>query len=93
VASLWRVEDDSTAALMGRFYHKLWGEKKQPLEALREAQLEVYRNPERIGEWARRDFGNTEESLAQGPTSAVTRPGARARTRQWAAFVLSGAGR
>lgn len=33
----------------GRFYHKLFGEKKSPLVALREAQLAIYHHPEHRG--------------------------------------------
>jgi CHAT domain-containing protein len=91
VASLWQVPDESTAALMGRFYHKLWAEKLPPLEALRQAQLDVYRNPGRIGEWAKREFDVKETPLPK--KSAEADRGERARTAQWAAFLLSGAGR
>jgi CHAT domain-containing protein/Tfp pilus assembly protein PilF len=92
VASLWRVDDDATAALMSRFYHRLWADKVPPLEALRQAQLEVYRQPGRIGEWAGREIDTTEAPLPKGPARAA-RPAEHARTAQWAAFLLSGAGR
>src|SRR5207248_9488453 len=52
VASLWKVPDQSTAALMALFYRNLWEKNMPPAEALRRAQLEVYRNPGRIAELA-----------------------------------------
>ena len=45
VASLWKVDDAATAALMGLFYRGLWVENLSPREALRQAQLTLYRNP------------------------------------------------
>ncbi|HEY7212995.1 MAG TPA: CHAT domain-containing tetratricopeptide repeat protein, partial [Thermoanaerobaculia bacterium] len=41
LASLWRVEDNATAALMSRFYRGLWADGLRPAAALREAQLWV----------------------------------------------------
>src|SRR5205807_6863733 len=42
IASLWKVDDQATAALMTLFYRHLWQEKLPPLEALRQAQLALY---------------------------------------------------
>lgn len=44
VSSLWSVPDESTAALMGAFYHEMLVNKLSPAEALRFAQLQVMSN-------------------------------------------------
>src|SRR5262249_35885057 len=46
VASLWRVDDDATAALMALFFHKLLRGRKPPPPALRGAPKTLYRNPQ-----------------------------------------------
>ena len=45
VASLWQVDDASTAELMKRFYRALLKDGQAPAAALRTAQLEVARDP------------------------------------------------
>jgi CHAT domain-containing protein/Tfp pilus assembly protein PilF len=90
VASLWKVEDEATAALFALFYHELWGRKKPPVEALRRAQLTVYRHPERVADLARERGPNLTKAVQ---LAAPAPPGQRAAVSRWAAFVLSGVGR
>ena len=97
VASLWKVNDAATAALMAKFYHELWINKKPPIVALREAQLTIYRRPDLIPDLVgERGAPRLKEAVAvqttgTSRTSPVARPGAD--TKLWAAFVLSGLGR
>jgi CHAT domain-containing protein/tetratricopeptide (TPR) repeat protein len=100
VASLWSVNDDATAALMAEFYRQLWQESRPPIEALRQAQLLIYRHPEKVRELAERgapdlsqaQLVNTASAPAPVPAPAKTAAG-RSPPKWWAAFVLSGAGR
>jgi CHAT domain-containing protein len=93
IASLWKVPDRPTAALMALFYRNLWEKEMPPVEALRQAQLEIYRHPEKISELAAGFRGKFVE--VPGAEEAATRPAAdgKAHPRLWAAFSLSGPGR
>src|SRR5262249_38194921 len=44
IASLWKVDDDATQALMALFYRNLWEKGERPLDALRHAQLGLMRS-------------------------------------------------
>jgi len=93
VASLWKVNDEPTAALMRLFYRNLWEQNMPPLEALRQAQLSLYRHPEQVPALASATRGpnfNKVVKLVEG--GAVEPTAARSSPRRWAAFVLSGTG-
>lgn len=99
VASLWKVPDAATAALMGEFYRHLWDEKNPlpPIEALRQAQLAVYRaDPKQFAEMARRgpglgdtDFDKATKVIEKAP---INKSGKNPPV-VWAAWSLSGPGR
>ncbi|MFI5455304.1 MAG: CHAT domain-containing protein [Isosphaerales bacterium] len=97
VASLWKVDDQATAALMAIFYDQLWQQHKPPIEALRIAQLTLYRHPERIGELAKArgtlDFGKLVQRPEPGPDNGKPAGTEHAPIEKWAAFVLSGWGK
>jgi CHAT domain-containing protein/Tfp pilus assembly protein PilF len=103
VASLWKVDDAATAALMTRFYAYLFAEDQAkrlpPIEALRRAQLDLYRHPELIPAWSKGDQRGpglprpaTTPAPPGTPPELLTSEG-RAPIRLWAAFTLSGLGR
>jgi CHAT domain-containing protein len=95
VASLWKVDDQATAALMVLFYDKLWRQKKSALVALREAQLTLYHHPERIKDLAT-ERGPKLDKIVRLPIERPKEPtarGAKASPKLWAGFVLSGIGK
>jgi CHAT domain-containing protein/tetratricopeptide (TPR) repeat protein len=92
VASLWKVPDEETKALMGAFYTNLWQRKLSPLESLRQAQLTMLRNVDsQAGRLRAPDFSQTTALPTGG---AAEKPAAARQARlspvYWAAFVLSG---
>jgi CHAT domain-containing protein/Tfp pilus assembly protein PilF len=90
VASLWTVPDRPTAALMALFYQNLWDKELPPIEALRQAQLEIYRHPEKIAGLAADFRGKFMEVPGTGETTLKTEADGKAHPRLWAAFTLSG---
>jgi CHAT domain-containing protein len=93
VASLWKVPDRPTAALMALFYRNLWEKDLPPAEALRQAQLEVYRNPGKIADLAAGFRGKFVEVPGAEEAPVKAGPDGKAHPRLWAAFTLSGPGR
>jgi CHAT domain-containing protein len=94
VASLWGVDDSSTAQLMASFYRNLKTMGKA--EALRQAQLELIRGEGRSDLLARRGVGGIgklgetvkSESPSQDPISIST-----SHPYFWAPFILVGDGK
>jgi CHAT domain-containing protein len=84
IASLWKVDDRATQALMSEFYHHLWHQKLGKLESLRQAQLSMLRN-----------YDSTSGTIRGLGTASVPVPIRQARIERlspyyWAAFQLSG---
>ena len=91
---LWKVPDQSTAALMALFYRNLWEKNLTPMESLRQAQLTIYRDPSKIPELAKGFRGKFEEVPgASGDAEIKLTKDGKTHPLLWAAFTLSGPGR
>ena len=94
VASLWKVDDSSTAALMASFYRNLKTMTKA--DALRQAQLEMIRGNVSSDLLARRGvggigkLGETRGPVLHAPSSATI---STSHPYFWAPFILVGDGK
>ncbi len=89
IASLWKVDDAATQTLMTLFYRNLWEKKLDAAEALRQAQLTLYRHPEAVTVVAKRgvDFTETDLPKVEEKPAEKTK---HSPTSHWAAFTFSG---
>ena len=83
VASLWKVPDFETRLLMERFYRNLWERQLSGLEALREAQLWMLKDPE--GPKSQVEERGLDPALPSSSNAL-----GRSSPLYWAAFQLSG---
>jgi len=99
VASLWNVEDSSTAQLMASFYKNIKTMTK--VEALRQAQLQLIRGNINSDLLARKDMGGAGKlgetpAAKASPDSISNSPLAPVSTSHpyfWAPFILVGEGK
>jgi CHAT domain-containing protein len=94
MASLWKVDDASTAHLMSNFYRNLKTMTK--VEALRQAQLALIRGSGQSELLARRGVGGIGK-LGETPKPALPAPSSLSISTShpyfWAPFVLMGDGK
>jgi CHAT domain-containing protein len=98
VATLWQVNDQSTAVLVAEFYRLLLTEEQDPATALELARGHLRdATALALAEWFERrydDSGGTDLTAYQAAAELRSRPGPAARPYAdpvyWAAFVYSG---
>ena len=99
VASLWKVDDGATGVLMERFYANLWTKKLPKIEALRQAQLDLLRDPSLVeaqrAQTSPRGIAAVAVPLPGGGRADQSMPAVARRSDPavWAAFLFSGDGR
>jgi CHAT domain-containing protein len=87
VASLWKVDDRATQELMTQFYSNLWVKKQSKVDALRNAQLYLLRNPV-LSDGTRLTRGDINKAKPVVPDSTTSRDATDPFF--WAAWTLSG---
>jgi CHAT domain-containing protein len=77
---------------MKLFYANLLEHKMQPAEAIRQAQLTVYRHPDQVDRLAQMrgpDFSKAAQKLRKNAAAAATRDKSHSSPRLWAGFLVS----
>ncbi len=90
VASLWKVDDSSTAHLMSSFYRNL--KTKSKVESLRQAQLDMIRGKVNTQLLAQRGVGGVGK-LGQTPAARSSTSITTSHPYFWAPFILVGDGK
>lgn len=94
MASLWKVDDAATSLLMEALYINSWQNHLPKLEALRQAQLAVRRNPARVIQRGKEIQAlmakEAKKPLPKGAPIDPEKLPPRSTQIFWAAFVLSG---
>lgn len=93
VCSLWQVDDAATALLVQKFYENYWSGKYSALQALREAQLAIYRDPLLLEEFKQEQkatFANARGLKYEPIQRSDSANEQRLPPAFWAGFVYSG---
>jgi CHAT domain-containing protein len=94
IASLWKVDDSSTAHLMSNFYRNLKTTTKS--EALRQAQLQLIRGETRSDLFAKRGVGGIGKLGESPPPKSLSQDSVSVSASHpyfWAPFILVGDGK
>jgi CHAT domain-containing protein len=90
VASLWKVDDASTAQLMSSFYRNL--KSKTKVESLRQAQLDMIRGKANSPLLAQRGVGGVAKLGEVGAPRSAPSSVSLSHPYFWAPFILVGDG-